>query len=296
MIEFKDVELSDKEWVDEILSSYESPSLEYNFTTMFIWQKVFKIKIAKKDGFLFAMSGEDKKAFMFPAGKGDTKSAVDSIIEFSEAEGITPRFYSLSEEQKEFLEENYPKLFQFKEDRNAGDYIYERETLLYLKGKKLSSKRNHINSFEKSYPDWSYEKITRDNIKEVALLNEKWCENNSCKDEPGLLAESCAVRRAIKYFEELGLSGGLLRADKEAVAFSFGDRLNTDTFLVHIEKAYSDIRGAYPMINREFVKNACCGYKYVNREDDTGDEGLRKAKLSYQPFKILKKYYGETIK
>ena len=121
-------------------------------------------------------------------------------------------------------------------------------------------------------------------------MHDAWCEFSNCQHEEGLLEESCAVRRALEYFEELKLSGGAIKIKDGICAFSIGDRLNSDTFLVHIEKAFSDVQGAYPMINKQFVIHNCEDYKFVNREEDTGDEGLRKAKLSYQPYEILKKY------
>ena len=121
-------------------------------------------------------------------------------------------------------------------------------------------------------------------------MNKKWCEIAECEKSEGLKDEGCAVSEAFENFEALKLSGGLIRAKGEVVAFSMGDRLNDETFLVHIEKAFANIQGAYPIINREFVIHNCEGYKFVNREDDTGDEGLRKAKLSYRPYEILKKW------
>ena len=111
-----------------------------------------------------------------------------------------------------------------------------------------------------------------------------------------MIDEGKAVKKAIKYYKELGLSGGVIRANGKIVAFSMGDRLNDDTFLVHIEKAFYDIQGAYPMINKQFVIANCDEFQYVNREEDAGDEGLRKAKLSYRPHIILRKFYAKDIK
>ena len=121
-------------------------------------------------------------------------------------------------------------------------------------------------------------------------MNLKWCAAADCKNDPGLQEESCAVKQAFRYFFDLGLDGGLLRAQDEVVAFSMGDRLNEQTYLVHIEKAFADINGAYPMLNKHFVLAHTQGYQYVDREDDAGDEGLRKAKLSYRPAIIAEKY------
>lgn len=291
MIEFEDIRIEDKQRVDEILSGYDCPSLEYNFTTLFIWQKIYNTQIACRDGYLFSVSGKgEEKSFLFPAGAGDAEKAVYMLDDHCKEKGIPMNFHSLSVARRDILIRMYPGRFEFTRARDSGDYVYTAESLRTLKGKKLSSKRNHINDFIRNYPDWSYEKMNDDNIKEAQDMHMTWCEGVGCDEEPGLMEESCAVRRAFKYFNELGLSGGILRAEKEVTAFSMGDRLNKNTFIVHIEKAFADIRGAYPMINKQFVLNNCDGYEFVNREEDMGDEGLRKAKLSYRPYEIIEKY------
>lgn len=290
MLKFKSIEIGDKEWVDEILSSSDCRSLEYNFTTMFIWQKVYNMKVASQDGMLFSSSGKNSTSFLFPVGKGDLEDAVKAIDDYCHSESIPMRFHSLSREQCELLEQIYPGRFRFIEKRDSGDYVYTSESLMSLKGKKLSSKRNHINRFEGNYPNWRYEEMNDSNLQEAMDMHKKWCMESGCEDEPGLLEESCAVRRAFQFFNELKLSGGILRANSEIAAFSMGDPLNQNTFLVHIEKAYTEIQGAYPMINKQFVLHNCQDYEFVNREDDTGDEGLRKAKLSYQPVEIIQKF------
>lgn len=292
MIEFKDIEISDKKWVDEILAGYECPSLEYNFTTLFIWQKIYNTRIACEDGFLFSVSGkeENKKSFLFPAGGEDINNALFLLDEFCRKNNMPMHFHSVNTKQRDILSEIYPGRFDFFPARDSGDYVYTADSLRTLKGKKLSSKRNHINRFIQNFPNWTYEKMNDENIEEAKKMHLLWCDIAGCNDEPGLLEESCAVRRAFKYFNELGLSGGILRAEKDVTAFSIGDPLNKNTFLVHIEKAFADVRGAYPMINKQFVINNCEDYEFINREEDTGDEGLRKAKLSYQPYDIIEKF------
>ncbi|MBQ7986275.1 MAG: DUF2156 domain-containing protein [Clostridia bacterium] len=285
MSEFKKARIEDKEAIDQILRNCPCSSLEYNFTTLFLWQDIYNIEYKIEDDILYMRNGQDKKSYLFPCGTGDLDKAVSNILK---EENI--RFYSLSEENKAYLEEKAPGRFDFYERRNDGDYVYLRESLATLKGKKLSAKRNHINRFIAENPNWKYETITAQNIEEVKRMHEKWCRLVDDGTKHGLSEESCAVKKALKYYDDLKLSGGLIRANGEVVAFSLGDRLNSKTFLVHIEKAFADITGAYQIINREFVLNNCMDYEFVNREDDTGDESLRKAKLSYRPYEIVKKY------
>lgn len=286
MDKFKSVEISDRAWVNQFLNQYHCYSLEYNFTTLFIWSDIYHTKISNINNCLVVSFGKDNKTFLFPVGKSGQKETIDVLL--ADYKNIT--FSGLVEEHVEFLEKNYPDTFEFKMDRNMSDYIYTTESLMTLTGKKLSSKRNHINRFIENNPDWRYEKITDGNIDKVNKMHDKWCDTMDYDKKKGLESETIAVKKALKYFNELGLSGGILISGDKPVAFAIGDRLNDKTFLVHIEKAFHDIQGAYPMINKQFVTNNCSEFEFVNREEDAGDEGLRKAKLSYNPYCVLTKY------
>lgn len=292
MLEFHDTAIEDRENICNILEKHKCKTLEYNFTTLFIWQKIYDIQIAEENEMFFSRTGKEKVSFLFPAAD-DCEKALQMLEKYCNKENIPMNFHCLIKEQKEILEKMYPKKYNFKEARDSGDYIYKSETLANLKGKKLSSKRNHINRFVQNNPEWRYEFITESNIHDAVAMHEKWCAQ--AEDKPGLFEESIAVREAFKYYDELKLSGGILYVGNDAVAFSIGDKLNDSTFLVHIEKAFADIQGTYPMINKQFVINNCNGYEFINREDDTGDEGLRKAKLSYQPHEIAEKFNAFEI-
>lgn len=292
MLEFRKAEISDRDAICDILQKSPCRSMEYNFTLLFMWQEQYGMEFAIENGMLFIRAGRNGKSYLFPCAD-DLKSATERLFELC-PNGLS--FYSLTEWQKEFLGREYPQKFTFTENRNAGDYVYLSESLAELKGKKLSSKRNHINRFEAEYPDWSYEEITAENLCEVKKMHDLWCDGYDFEARKGLSEETEAVKKVLENYAELCLSGGLIRADGRVVAFSVGDRLSDDTFLVHIEKAFGDINGAYPIINREFVRHNCMDCKFVNREDDAADEGLRRAKLSYQPYEIIKKYNAKEIK
>ncbi len=295
-IEFKAVEISDRNRVLKYFENHKCPSLEYNFTTIFIWQKIFNTEIAEFDGCLLIKSGKhEKKSFLFPVGTGNEKNAIEFLFQYVKSQGYPLRFHSLMSEQKEFLETNFPDKFKFYEDRDSGDYVYSAESLRNLTGKKLASKRNHINRFIENHPEWEYIPMTPENMHEAMDMHVVWCDGLNCEDEPGLKDETCAVKRAFKYFKELELLGAMLKTKDGVCAFTMGDKLNDKTFLVHIEKAFADVQGAYPMINKQFVINAADGFEFINREDDTGDEGLRRAKLSYQPIEIIQKFNAEAI-
>ncbi len=289
MSEFRKAKIEDKKEIDRILKTCPCPSLEYNFTTLFLWQDIFDMEFKIEKDILFIRYGGEVKSYLFPCGNGDINSAVDEILK----EKVF--FYSLSEENKKYLEEKAPGRFEFCERRNDGDYVYLRESLATLTGKKLSAKRNHINRFIAENPDWTYEEITSQNIKEVSKMHDEWCRLVDDGSKKGLSEETKIVKKALEYYNELELSGGLIRTGGKVVAFSLGDALNDKTFLVHIEKAFAHITGAYQIINREFVLHNCIDYEFVNREDDTGDESLRKAKLSYRPYEIVKKFSAKEF-
>ena len=192
---------------------------------------------------------------------------------------------SVAEPMIERIEAVRPGKFTFSHDSEDGDdYIYLAEKLRTLSGKKLQSKRNLVNRFKAAYEGrWSYEDMTRDNIKDAFAFHIHWCNLNGCARERDFEGETCAIVQALHNFDYLNLRGGLLRLDGEVIAFTFGCKATPDMFVVQIEKADHTIQGAYQMINQQFVQRNCNDVEYVNREEDLGLEGLRKAKKSYYP-------------
>ena len=191
-------------------------------------------------------------------------------------------FYNVTEENFAQLECWYPGVYKIQYDPDQADYVYDSEKLMTLAGKKLHGKRNHINKFKSLYEDWSYEQLNDDNVEECFQMALKWRTQNGCDEDMEENAEMCVTLNSLRLYKELGLIGGVLRAEGNIVAFTIGEPMCEDTFVVHIEKAFADVDGAYPMINQQFVQHECTDYAYINREDDAGSAGLRKAKLSYQ--------------
>ena len=292
MVTFRDLTIKDKSWIDPILEECGYMSCEYCFGNHFIWKDIYEEKVARiGDRYTILLRGDEGErgtSFLYPAGTGDIKPVIEELLRYCEEQEIDFCLHSMPEEGKEELETAFPGMFTITTNRGYSDYIYTVEDLTNLSGKKYHGKRNHIARFKEN--DWKFEPITPDNYKDCLALNEKWCEINGCGMDPSLKDEQCAIRRCFRYFKELNLFGGLLWANGEPVAYTIAERLNANTVDVHIEKALSAVQGAYPTINREFVANMCQDYKFVNREEDLGVEGLRKAKLSYRPAIILSKY------
>ena len=284
---------------DPLLAVSDYRATEYCFTSLYIWAGMFGTRIARwKDWLLIRSDGEEGCAnYIFPAGQGDVREVLDLMEE--DAARIGKRFVLWTiADVKDRLEETVPGRYEFYPVRRSFDYLYETEKMVSLAGKKYQPKRNFISRFKAQNPDWTYESISPDGDPELCrrqlekcrAMTDEWCALNGCSHNESMQMESCAVRKALEDFVPLRLCGGMLRSAGRLVAYTLGERLNSDTFIVHVEKAFSDVTGAYPMINRTFLEHEATGLQYVNREDDAGDEGLRKAKLSYHPAYMLEKY------
>lgn len=289
MIEFRKIELSDKEWVEKILKKANLKGCEYTFANNYIWGEQYQLEIANVEGFYCSRNGIDELEYSFPIGEGDLLKVIRLLEADAKERGVKLVLKGLLPEHISMLNVLCPDEFEFTNSRDDSDYIYTVEKLSKLAGKKLHGKRNHIARF-KDDEDWQYETISDDNMKDCLDMNSRWCEKYKCLESVSLKHEACAVKKAFRHYKELGLRGGLIRKKGEVVAYSVGEPLSDDTFVVHIEKAFADIQGAYPMMNQQFVLHECQEFEYVNREEDLGEEGLRKAKLSYYPDILLDKY------
>lgn len=289
MLKFKNVTLEDKDWATRCMRQMNSRGSDYTFSNLFNWAEVHSFKIAQMDNMLLIRSGAESFNYMYPVGKGDAIAAIKAMEQDAREHGMRFVMYGIPKEGVDVVEAALPDKMEIKPVRDNFDYIYSRESLATLSGKKLHSKKNHANRFLKSHDDWKYEPINEQNVDEAWKMSVLWCKQVGCESH-GLHRETCAVKSAMDHFFELGLKGALLRVDGRVVAYTVGSEVTDDTFVVHIEKAFPDVDGAYTMINQQFVKNELSKYEYVNREDDIGDEGLRKAKESYRPVMMHERF------
>ena len=291
MLEFKTTELSDKKWVDDCLKHANSMNCEYTFGNMYIWTDAYNTQIAHYKDFLICRWGEAPDVmYSVPLGEGNFSEAVQEIIDDAKGLGITPRIYGVTEGYKLLLQEAFFGKFEFSNDPGDNDYIYLVEKMTTLSGKKLHGKRNHITNFKKNNSDWTFEKITDCNKEECVAMHLRWIEEKGEADED-YVDELNAVIKAFSAYNELEWLGGLIRINGEVVAYCIGEaQQNGRCFVTHFEKASAEIQGAFTIINQEFTKNCLQAYTYVNREEDLGLEGLRRAKQSYYPEILLEKY------
>lgn len=286
-MEFKKIELSDKKIFDDYYKKFPQYSSYLSFVSLFTWQAAvnFRFALIKENIVVKFDSYKNKKEyFLIPETNKETLKEVMDVL-FSKGEVFIT---NLTENQVEWLEELYPGKFNFNHKRDSDNYYYNVEDMATLTGKKLHSKRNFVNRFKKEN-EYVYEKIDETVARECAELLDEWCQGKDCEDT-GLKAETCACRLALSNMENLGLKGGALRVNGRIVAFSLGEKYNDETVIIHFEKADTSYKGTFQTIFMEFVKNEWIDLKLVNREEDMGVEGLRKAKLSYYPCFMLKMY------
>ncbi|MDR3236752.1 MAG: phosphatidylglycerol lysyltransferase domain-containing protein [Prevotellaceae bacterium] len=291
MIDFRLLTLDDQPQVKPLLQAAAERGAEYSFANSLVWGSFYNQQIAFVDGFLVVKAGIDAPHYNFPCGTGDVKAVVQRLADDAAAHGLPFRMRALSEATKLRLEALFPGRFAYAAVRDWADYVYLVGDLTALAGRKYQPKRNLIARFGSEYEnEWTYEDVDDRNIDECIAMNEEWCRLNGCLENGSLRTETEAVAAMLAHFRRLDLRGGLLRVAGRVVAYTVGEPLTDDTFIVHIEKAFTEYRGAYQMINRQFLMHHAGGFRYVNREDDSGDEGLRKAKLSYHPAFLHEKY------
>ncbi len=288
--EFKLLELEDREILQPYLQADANRSCERTFANIYLWKRQYPVEYAFVKGSLVFRSVRSG-SFSFPVGGEDKKAAVRWMLEQCEREQRPFQMHVVLKEEAKLLEEWFPDRFSIVFNRDTADYLYETQKLQTLTGKKYHAKRNYINRFLQQNADWSYEQITSENAEECFQMAQEWRRENGCEDDPDKNAEMCVTFNALRLLDELSLTGGLIRVDGRVVAFAIGEPACGDTFVVHIEKAYAEVDGAYPMINQQFALHAAEGYTYINREDDMGEEGLRRAKLSYQPVDLIEKAF-----
>jgi len=306
ILPFRKIELSDRTYLAPILEALPYRICDHCFSTLYIWQYKYSGRIAIEDDIVYLVYGyETDQPMYFAPICPDHKlaDAVSALCSDAKERGVTFRMGAINAELREKLEKACPDQFSYKEDRDNADYIYTAESLRTYAGKKLHSKRNFTNRFEAEYAGrYRIEPVSKDNLKEIMIFNHSRCL--STREEKGLSLtvencgmheEACAISTALLYRDELHITGVCLKLDDKVIAYALGTKLSSDTYLEQIEKADPTVSGAYPMITRAFAQICAADALYVNREEDMGIEGLRKAKLSFNP-EIINLRYQVALK
>lgn len=281
MLNLKEITLDDKEIFSKYIGKSENSTL--SFTTLYIWSFDGRIKYDIVDGCLIVVfCGKKGCVCTYPYGDGDKVSALKKAYSFMQK----PTFVLMSEEEANELDKIFPDEFEIFSDENNADYVYLTEELINLKGNKFSQKRNHLNAFLKNY-EYTYERLTIDDIDEIKELFFKW-ESGQTNHDTGDSRKATLL--FLDNIDKLSVTCAGLRVDGKLVAFTGGEAITNDMAHVPMEFADTEYRGAFNVINRDFCKNEWSCYKYINREEDMGVEGMRYAKRAYNPVKMIEKY------
>ena len=289
LLDFKPVEIQDKGIFDRYFRKDPPDISELTFTNLFMWQALYHpVWTELNDVLLIILNPEGKTPFgLQPVGPGNKAAALGILFDYLEEQTREPK---ISRAGEKFVSEIVDKnMFACLPDRNNSDYIYSTVDLIQLSGRKYHRKKNHLNQFIKSF-QYEYYQLDLELVECFIDMQEEWCKMRECLEIQDLLSEDYAVRRALTYFEELNYRGGAIKIDGRIEAFSLGEMLNENTAVIHIEKANPDIPGLYTAINQMFCSNTWSEIEFINREQDLGVEGLRKAKESYLPHHMINKY------
>ncbi|MFX0082486.1 MAG: DUF2156 domain-containing protein [Candidatus Hodarchaeota archaeon] len=296
----KPIEITDKDLFDVYFHKNPPENSEFTFTNLFMWRNYYNFLFMEFKEHIILFSNDylknrrnpintDSKDYLYffpPIGSNPDRIIIELFENNSNIE-----IHRVPEKicEKVTQNEKFNKLnIGILQDRNNWDYIYNKEEILNLAGNKYRQNRRWLQKFLNNY-NYEFQSITEDLIEKCKELQLEWCIMRACTEDESLEAEQEAIYEALNNFEALGYRGGLICVEDKCAAYTFGEMLNDGTLVIHIEKAHAEYDGAYQAINNFFLKNCCEDAIYVNREQDLGIEGLRRAKESYKPINMIKK-------
>ena len=289
--EFRPIQLEDRDFIQELLWRYQPDTSEWTFTNLFIWRSHYGFQwCVYRDSLLVISAAEGSPCYALqPVGASPRSEIVRMLLRWLKDERgeADPRIERADQRLAAELEGATD--LSIEPTRDQFDYVYRTEDLIKLAGRKYHSKRNHVNRFRGSH-SFSYAPLTQEHVKECLDLTETWCEWRRCEEDMNLLDEWEAVRQALANLNALKLRGGVIIMEGRVEAYALGELLNDQTALVHIEKANPQIRELYAIINQQFCEKSWQDVPFVNREQDLGEPGLRKAKESYYPHHLEEKF------
>lgn len=291
-IKFRPLSLEDKAKYEELFFNATERGCELSFANLFLWGER-EIAFFNGDAIVFSRYGSHT-SYSYPLGKGDKRPIIDAIINDASIRGVPAVIGGLTSDAKNELESLFPEKFEYASNRGMFDYVYKIEDLSELKGKNYQKKRNHLRRFTATYPSFSVIPISEELLPSVREMALSWYDERESKlPNSDFQTERLALERALANYKELSFEGLLLVSNNEVLAFTIGSQMSKDTFDVHFEKALLKAEGAYAVINNEFARYIRANHpeiRFLNREEDMGLEGLRKAKLSYFPDHLVEKH------
>jgi hypothetical protein len=287
---FREIRLEDRNFFHDFFTRFHPQISEYTFTNLFIWRNYYHLEWCLWDECLCVLARPEgsQPFFLPPLGEKNPRDCIKDLLLHFKSQGIKGTVQRVPED---LVEQHLKDCNHFETalDRDNCDYVYLADDLIKLEGNKFHGKRSHINKFKKNH-SYRYETLTPDLVSKCLEMETEWCNLKHCEIFPSLAGEERAIYEGLKNMETLGFRGGVILINNKVEAFALGEQLNPQTAVIHVEKANPAFDGLYQLINQEFCTHEWKNVPYINREQDLGEEGLRKAKLSYHPHHLVNKY------
>ncbi len=289
--DFSEIKLEQKSVFNGYFSNLNPRISEFCFGYLFSWRIPLKLSVTLLNDNLCVCGFIDNSPFFFqPIGTNNIEETGVECLRFLKDKYGSGGIISAAEEFSMKIAERYRGRLKISEERNYFDYVYKTEDLTMLKGERYQSKRNFINRFKKNY-NFEYKKFNVQTRQMCLDFQKNWCDMKSCSGTTSLIDENIATVELLKNFDELDLCGYAIVVGGDVIAFSVGERLNKDTFAIHIEKANTKYQGSYQIMNQITAQEIkSMGYEFINREEDLGQSNLRKSKKSYYPMCLIRKF------
>ena len=300
MLDFEPLTLDKRPLYAPYYEEYSQGSCQHSFVSSFCMSGKYGDEVCVRDGYLFTLRSkrctDTERIYLFPLGNDKDseglKHAVELVLDDARAHNAAVRFETITEHSAILLDELFPGRFKIEENRDYAEYLYAHDRLAYLPGHEMSSKRHDLNTFERDFGG-RYEVRVIESEEDIELIRpfqKKWLEEKMMRDEDVQLErENEAIGLGLDHFFELGMSGIIVFIDGKVAGYAYGAPLSRDYYDVIIEKGDKVSPDIYKILNRDLVVKCCDGIDWINREEDLGVEGLRKAKESYKPDRLITK-------
>ncbi len=288
--ELRPLVLEDCELFRRLFAARPPQQSEFTFTNLYMWRDAYALRVARLGDavLVYSWPADPEESFLFPPLGEATEETVRAGLDLLAQAGRPARLARATTEDLARLGVSGDG-YSMVADRDQGDYVYAVPELIGLRGNKYHDKRNHLEQFLRAH-QYTYRRLTPDLVPACQELHDRWCDEKHCDLYSTLRAEVRAVKEVLQHLEEFGVTGGCLEIEGRVEAFTLGELLNPETLVIHLEKANAAYHGLYQLINQQFLVHEWSHLPWVNREQDLGLPGLRRAKESYNPHHLVEKF------
>ncbi len=293
MLVWNEPQLKDRDWISKCVKESGYMGSDASFANIYLLKSKYKTKVSFYKDFLirYYEGYGNRHGYTFPLGYGKTEKALEAIKQDALDNNRKIEFCFITEEQKVVLDAFYGDIFEYSRDDGDSDYIYGQHELASLSGRIYHKKKNHVSKFKRTYEDMQYRQIGDANVEDAVVIEDRWYKEHLKDNDSSAQFEYQAIKEALLHFNELALTGGIIYVNNVPIAMTIASYINDDAVDIHFEKCIGDyaMNGGYAAINQIHAQTLN-GVTYINREEDINIPGLRKAKESYHPKMMLKKY------